>query len=180
MVKSISPRRRVSKRPKQHFVDLWVKQSELFWRTVYSVPLIASAVFAGWYALEVADQERLAGWLLTGGVLVMAIQVAVLHRMAVYLNVFRRAADTLIPRVSEPPFGLSGFRIGVAVPVLVMLFFIALRVINPDLNKPETVPGSKQRFVRGTASSGASTPEGVASASGVPSASAATGCPGSK
>lgn len=112
-----------------HYVDLWKKQSELFWRTVYSIPLIGMAIFAGWYALESKEQFALSQYLLIAGILIMLVQMVILYRMAQYLNAFRGAADTLIPSVPSALLGLTGYRIGVAIPViLIVLFLFMLRV----------------------------------------------------
>ena len=82
-----------------HYVDLWKKQSELFWRTVYSVPFIGIAIFAGWFALESGKNDALSQYLLIAGILIMLVQMAILYRMSQYLNAFRQAASTLIPKV---------------------------------------------------------------------------------
>lgn len=113
-----------------HYVDLWKKQSELFWRTVYSVPFIGIAIFAGWYGLETQEQQTLSQYLLVAGILIMLVQMAILYRMAQYLNAFRNAADTLIPSVSPAFLGLTGYRIGVAVPVILIALFSLMLCVD--------------------------------------------------
>ena len=170
-----------------YLVDAWTKQSELFWRTVYQTPVIATAVFAGWYALQVAEQLKLSNWLLALGVLTMFVQVAILARMAAYLNALRDAAGHLLPRI--PPLWhsffafirvpkasalLTGFRMGTAMPLLIAAFFLLLLLAPPPLtriNKGSGVPVSVPVTMQTTqpASSGPVLPSKAAS---VPTSSA--------
>jgi len=118
----------------KHYVELWMKQSQLFWQTVYQVPVIAGAMFAGWFALKSASQDLLAQGLLGVGILSMAVQVLILKRMAQYLVTFREAADTLIPAVPDAFAGMSGFILGNVVPVLIAVFFGVLLVWSPSFS----------------------------------------------
>lgn len=127
---------------KKHYVDLWMKQSQLFWQTVYQVPFIAGAMFAGWFALKSAAQDSLAQGLLCIGIVSMAVQVLILRRMAQYLVTFRQAADRLIPSVPSAIAGLSGYILGTVVPVLIVFFFVALLIWSPSFNTTE--PPSSQ------------------------------------
>ena len=115
-----------------HYVDLWKKQSELFWRTVYSVPFIGIAIFAGWFGLEMKQQFHLSQFLLVAGILIMGVQMAILYRMAQYLNAFHEAARDLMPEVPKSFCGLSGYRIGVAIPSILVVLFIIMFFLNPS------------------------------------------------
>lgn len=123
-----------------HYVGLWTYQSQLFWQTVYQVPVIAGGMFAGWFALKSASQDELARWLLVVGLLSMVVQMLILHRMSQHLNTFRQAADMQIPRVSNGLVRLSGYQLGIAVPVLVGLFFAALFFLSPEFKKGDPAP----------------------------------------
>lgn len=120
----------------KHYVDLWTKQSQLFWQTVYQVPVLAGAMFAGWFALKSAAQSQLAQGVLAVGFLSMLVQVLILHRMSQYLNTFRKAADRLIPTVPSAFIGLNGYRLGVAVPELIAIFFAVLFWLEPNFKQP--------------------------------------------
>ena len=111
---------------KDRYVDLWMKQSQLFWQTVQQVPVLAGAIFAGWFALQSASHHVLALGLLVVGVLSMIVQVLVLLRMTQYLNAFRDAADRQIPTVPSSVLGLTGYRLGISIPCMVAIFFCAL------------------------------------------------------
>jgi hypothetical protein len=128
-----------------HYVDLWKKQSELFWRTVYSVPFIGIAVFAGWFGLESGKDGELGQYLLIAGILIMLVQMAILYRMSQYLNAFREAADTLIPSVPSAFWGLSGYRIGVAAPVILVVFFSVMLFVDIKPSEEAKKPSIEQR-----------------------------------
>lgn len=156
----------------KHYVELWMKQSQLFWQTVYQVPVIAGAMFAGWFALKSATQDALAQGLLVVGVLSMAVQVLILKRMAQYLNTFRQAADRLIPSVPPAFVGLTGYVLGTIVPVLIACFFVALLIWSPEFkaatsqsaasattwSSPAVVPAKATAAVTAPTSSPASVP----------------------
>ena len=126
----------------KHYVDLWMKQSKLFWQTVYQFPVIAGALFAGWFALKSAAQDSLAQGLLCIGMLSMVVQILILKRMAQYLVTFRQAADRLIPNVPPAIAGMSGYILGAVVPILIMVFFVALFFWSPSFKTPpsQTTP----------------------------------------
>ena len=126
----------------KHYVDLWTKQSQMFWTTVYQVPIIAGAMFAGWFALKSASQDFLAQALLVVGVISMVVQVLILKRMSQYLNTFRQAADRLIPSVPAAFAGLSGYVLGTAVPALIALFFLVLFIWSPAFDKAPMAPST--------------------------------------
>lgn len=128
---------------KQHYVELWTKQSQLFWQTVYQVPIIAGAMFAGWFALKSASQDLLAQVLLLVGFLSMTVQILILKRMSQYMNTFRQAADRLIPSVPAAFGSLTGYILGIAVPALIGLFFIVLLIWSPDFAKSSTQSSAK-------------------------------------
>ena len=122
-----------------HLVELWTQQSSLFWQTVYRVPIFATAIFVGWYVLHSNEQEVLAVLLLCLGIFTMIVQVAILARMAQYLNVFRDAAGHLIPHVKSPKYRLlTGFRLGIAVPLSIAVFFALLVMAPSHLSKKKS------------------------------------------
>lgn len=113
-----------------HLIELWKKQSELFWRTVYSVPVVGIAIFAGWYALQGKHQTDLSHYLIYAGIAIMLLQTVILRRMAQYLNAFRRAAGDLIPDVPNALLGLSGYRLGTLVPIILIVLLVFMRFMN--------------------------------------------------
>lgn len=129
-----------------HYVDLWKKQSELFWRTVYSVPFIGIAIFAGWYGLESKGQLNLSQYLLIAGILIMLVQMAILYRMAQYLNAFRDAAGTLIPSVPPAFLKLTGYRIGVAIPAILIVLFSLMLCVDVVQNEQNQAQQEKQQY----------------------------------
>lgn len=116
----------------RHAVDLWAAQSQLFWQTVYQVPVIAGAMFAGWFALKTAAQDQLAQGLLIVGILSMLVQVLVLGRMAQYLNTLRDAVGEPLLSVPSAFWGLTGHILGSTVPVLMAIFFLVLLIWSPE------------------------------------------------
>lgn len=131
----------------KHYVELWTKQSQMFWATVYQVPIISGAMFAGWFALKSASQDPLAQALLVVGMMSMVVQVLILKRMSQYLNTFRQAAEGLIPNVPSAFAGLNGYVLGTAVPALIALFFLILFIWSPAFVKAPTlhaVPATTQ------------------------------------
>ncbi len=135
-----------------HYVDIWKKQSELFWRTVYAAPVIGVAVLAGSYGLKNAGDYTLSILLLIAGIIAMSIQMAILVRMSQYLIAFRKAADKLIPAVPSARFGLTGYCLGVATSVFLILLFVVMLFLAL-LDKPNgdrtntTVNESKSSIV---------------------------------
>ncbi len=114
---------------KEKLVDAWLQQSALMWRSVYSVPVVAIAVFAGWYALDQKSQLLLSIAVLLSGVLIMLIQWAIIRRMAEYLNALRDAVDDGLPSTPKPILGLAGYRIASSIPlILTGLFLIMIGV----------------------------------------------------
>lgn len=120
---------------KKVVVDVWVKQSELMWRTVYTTPAIATAVFAGWYV--VAESKKPLAYAVLGvGVFMMALQGLVIHRMARYLNVLRRAVGDDLPHVSAarvPYVGVplpKGNHLAVALPIILGLLFSLMMLLS--------------------------------------------------
>jgi hypothetical protein len=73
----------------------------------------------------------------------MLVQVAILYRMAQYLNTFRNAAGDAIRHVPEAIIGLSGYRIGIAILVIMIALFtatLALEVEPETKISPEKAP----------------------------------------
>jgi hypothetical protein len=101
------------KADKKPVMDLWSKQSDLMLRTVYATPAIATAIFAGWYAVMKDEKPALAMWVLFVGVLMMIVQGLILHRMSLYLNVLRDAVGDAFPRVERVT--IFSFRLGAKV-----------------------------------------------------------------
>lgn len=141
-----------------HYIELWKKQSELFWRTVYSVPFIGIAVFAGWFGLESGNNTILSGYILIAGILIMLVQVAILYRMSQYLNAFRHAADKLIPSVPPAFLGLTGYRIGVAVPVILAAFFSVMFFVDITPEGTVTKPAAQEQAPNKSSKKGVQTP----------------------
>ncbi|MEQ8525274.1 hypothetical protein [Gracilimonas sp.] len=114
-------------------VDLWIYQSELFWRTVYSVPFVAIAILAGWYALISNEQLLLGQSLLVAGILIMFVQMLILYRMSQYLNAFKKEArkQNHLPKVEDALLGLTGYRIGTSVPVILIGLFLFILILYP-------------------------------------------------
>jgi hypothetical protein len=158
----------------KHYLDLWTKQSQMFWTTVYQVPIIAGTMFAGWFALKSASQDLLAQAILAVGLMSMVVQVLILRRMSQYLNTFRLAADQLIPSVPAPFAGLSGYVLGTAVPALIAVFFLILFIWSPAFYKapisPSTATATKQLpTLSSLAASVATTPASTPPNSSAPS-----------
>ena len=86
---------------KKPLMDLWSKQSDQMWRTVYATPAIAAAIFAGWYAVLKDNKPNLAMLVLFVGILMMVIQALVLHRMSLYLNMLRASVGKELPHVER-------------------------------------------------------------------------------
>ncbi|MEQ8577190.1 MAG: hypothetical protein RIC57_10080 [Balneola sp.] len=118
-------------------VDLWIYQSELFWRTVYSVPFVAIAILAGWYALMSNEQLILSQSLLIAGILIMLVQMLILYRMSQYLNAFKKEAkkQNHLPEVDNALFGLTGYRIGTSVPVILIGLFLFILFLFPRIEE---------------------------------------------
>jgi hypothetical protein len=116
---------------KKPVMDLWTKQSDLMWRTVYATPAIAAAIFAGGYAVLKDNKPTLAIWVLVVGVLMMIVQGLILHRMSLNLNVLRDAVGDGFPRVERAKIIPSwdalrlptGYQLAVSVPIILGTLF---------------------------------------------------------
>jgi hypothetical protein len=128
------------KNDKRLLADIWVKQSDLMWRTVYTTPAIATAIFVGWYVIwrdgALTGKLFLADAILGVGTFIMIIQGLIIHRMARYLNVLRGALGDALPHVA--PSGLFrgklrlplGYELAIAVPSALGLLFAAMFVMS--------------------------------------------------
>lgn len=116
---------------KRILVDLWMKQSELFWKVTFATPLIEIAVLTAWYNVWKTCNLSLSQVALAMGIFIMGVQMLILWRHAQYLNTFRQAADSLIPRVPRALLGLTGYRLGVAIPFMICVVHIGMLVALP-------------------------------------------------
>ena len=121
-------------RDKKIMIDVWVKQSDLMWRTVYATPAIATALFAGWYAV-LDTRMVLANFILAAGILMMGVQGLILHRMANYLNALRQEAGSALPPVPRPVWvkklkGPAGYQLAVAVPAILGALFAIMLMLS--------------------------------------------------
>ena len=114
---------------KDKIIDVWMMQSAMMWRTVYTTPFVGIAIFAGWYSVRRAGEPVLAQTILLLGVVMMLIQFAILYRMSQYLNALRQEIGGAFPTMPKPKSGLYGYRIVRAIPLLLTVLFILLLVM---------------------------------------------------
>ena len=106
--------------------ELWMRHGEQMWRAVYATPIIGIAVFAGWYALMNDGKDGLSVVLLWGGIIIMAVQWTILHRMAQYTNVLRRTLGDKVPSPDAAVLGFAGYRIAEAIPIIIGVLFVVM------------------------------------------------------
>jgi len=79
------------------YVDLWVKQSDLFLKLVALVPVVELAIVASWYTLMKDGNSTPAQWVAALGALVMAAATIILWRTTQYIGHFRSQISRLLP-----------------------------------------------------------------------------------
>lgn len=116
-----------------HLADLWAKQSELLWKLVVVVPVVEAAIVVAWYQVQSDGHARFAKLVLWFGILASLVVLAITWRVTQYLNSFRTAAGQLVPDVDDPKFGLSGYRIARAIPIMFVVIYLSLLFFGPTL-----------------------------------------------
>jgi len=97
------------------YVDLWVKQSDLFLKLVALVPVVELAIVASWYTLMKDGNSTPAQWVAALGALVMAAATIILWRTTQYIGHFRSQISRLLPASQH---GITGRSVGLFLPAL--------------------------------------------------------------
>jgi len=113
------------------FLDLFMKQSDFFWKFQQTVILIETAVFAGWYKTYKDGEQSLSMWILLIGIIVHVILFLIILRASQYLNALRQSALKALPKDLESPFmHVKSSYIGVATPIICIVFNIGLLLLR--------------------------------------------------
>lgn len=114
----------------EKLVDVWMAHSNQMWRTVYSIPVMAVTIFVGWYSMFSQGFLFFSQAVLIVGIFIMAVQWAIIHRMAQYLIALRQAIGDALPTPPKPAVNLLGSQIAVAIPALMIAFFSVMFVVG--------------------------------------------------
>ncbi len=109
------------------YLELYMRQSEFFWKYQQAVALVELAVFAGWYKLFKGSDYFLAMGTLILGSIILFILFLIILRASQYLYALRRPALKALPSDLERPLlSLRSSYIGIAIPIVCVVFNIAL------------------------------------------------------
>ena len=111
--------------------ELFAKQSEFFWRFQQMVALVEVGIFSGWYTLFHDNKTFLAAALIVFGNFILFVLFLLIKRASQYLNALRESAMRNLPTSVPPPlFGLATHKIGIAIPITLLLFNFLLLGYN--------------------------------------------------
>ncbi len=109
------------------YLELYMKQSEFFWKYQQTVSLVELAAFAGWYKLFKGSDYFLAMGALILGSIVLFVLFLIILRAAQYLNALRKSALKALPSdLQQPLLHIKSSHIGIAIPIICIVFNIAL------------------------------------------------------
>ena len=108
----------------RELVLLWLSHTDKLWRTVYSTPVISTAIFLGWYS-ALNRHPTLSTGIAALGVVIMVMQLLIIGRMSDYDRAFfepiRQKLQTLPPKRF-----LSGRVLAQLVPSVLLLAHLSV------------------------------------------------------
>ncbi len=111
--------------------ELFSKQSDFFWQFQQTVALVEIALFSAWYTLYKAQERILTIGVLIIGIFILFLLFLIIRRASQYLNAFRDAALQELPaKLPKPLFGLRTHKIGILIPISLIIFNLLLLVFT--------------------------------------------------
>lgn len=111
----------------RELVALWLSHTDKMWRTVYSTPVIATAVVVGWYSAIDKHASYSVG-IAVLGIIIMVIQLLIIGRMSEYDQAFFEPIKAKL-KILPPKRLLRGRVLALLVPCVLLVTLLAMLVI---------------------------------------------------
>jgi len=114
-----------NRKEEEFFADLWMRQSEILFKSTSFLPVVELAVLVAWYALIKDEHIIMARLVAIAGAFVMGLISIYMGRCVQYVSFFRKKMGALMKDSPKAWFGLGRYAC-LTIPVLCIPINIAV------------------------------------------------------